>query len=140
MGVEQEAIVRQFLTELESHQLDSAQVDRILSYMAPDAKYHVYAWEPPLVGHDAIRADLVRQGPVFTDLRIEILWIASDDQRVFMERLDHMNINAKPVTFHAAGVFEVDANGKIALWRDYFDSKEIETQAGPGVSSAGTRA
>ena len=34
---------------------------------------------------------------------------------------------------------EVDEAGKIAAWRDYLDSKEVETKLGAGVSSAGTR-
>ena len=136
MGVEEEAVVREFLAEFEGDQLDPAQVDRLLSYMAPDAKFHVCAWEPPFVGHDAIRAELLREGQGFTDMRIEILGIASADQRVFTERLDRMTMNAKPVEFHIAGVFEVDDDGKIAVWRDYFDTKEIEMQAGPRVRAA----
>jgi uncharacterized protein YjbJ (UPF0337 family) len=62
MGVEQEATVRAFLTELEGDQLDAAQIDRVLDRMSQDARYQVYAWEDPLVGQGAIRAELVRQG------------------------------------------------------------------------------
>jgi len=76
---------------------------------------------------------------MFRDLRVEIATIGSVGQTVFTERLDSMTLNGKPVTFHTAGVFEVDANGKIAAWRDYLDSKEVAMKAGEGVSSAGTR-
>jgi len=40
-----------------------------------------------------------------------------------------------PVTLHAVAVAEVDADGKIAAWRDYFDSKEVEAQLGAGTST-----
>jgi hypothetical protein len=63
MGVEQEATVRAFLTELEGDQLDAAQIDRVLDRMSQDARYQVYAWEDPLVGQGAIRADLFVRAP-----------------------------------------------------------------------------
>jgi limonene-1,2-epoxide hydrolase len=138
MGAEQEAVVRAFLATFESHRLDAAHVDRLLSYMAADAKFRVCAWEPPFVGHDAIRAELLRQGQGFTDLRVEILLIGSLGQSVFTERLDYMTMRAKPGAFHLAGVFEVDDDGKIAVWRDYFDSREIaEHRTGAADPAAG---
>jgi limonene-1,2-epoxide hydrolase len=139
VGAEQEAVVRAFLATFESQRLDEAQVDRLLSFMAPDAKWHVSAWEPPFVGHDAIRAEALRQGQGFTDLRIEILLIGSQGQSVFTERLDHMTMQAKPAAFHLAGVFEVDDDEKIAVWRDYFDSTEIAAhRSGAGSPAAGS--
>lgn len=44
-----------------------------------------------------------------------------------------------PVTLHVAAVFEVDAQGKITAWRDYFDGKELDAQVGAGVRTAGSR-
>jgi len=139
VGLEQETTVRAFLAELEGEQFDSALIDRVLSRMAPDARYQVFAWEDPLVGHDAIRAELFRMAPRFRDLRTEIVTIGSVGQTVFIERLDSMTINDKQVTFHVAAVFEVDPAGKIAAWRDYLDSKEVSVKVGADVSTAGTR-
>ena len=92
MGVDREVSVREFLADFECQRLDSSEVARLLSHMAPDAKYHVSAWEPPFVGHDAIRAELLQQGEVVTDVRVEILSIASAGQTVFTERLDSMTM------------------------------------------------
>jgi limonene-1,2-epoxide hydrolase len=39
--------------------------------------------------------------------------------------------------FHVVGVFEVDAHGKIASWRDYVDSREIATKVGPEREQTG---
>jgi len=131
MGIEEETVVRSFITEAEGDQWDSAQMDRVLSRMAPDARYQVYAWEDPHVGHDAIRTELLRQAQGFRALRIEIVTIGSVGPTVFTERRDSVTINDKHVTFHVAGVFEVDSDGKIAAWRDYLDSREIAVKVGP---------
>jgi limonene-1,2-epoxide hydrolase len=53
---------------------------------------------------------------------------------VFTERIDTVHMTGKDLTVHAVGVFEVDSDGKITSWRDYFDMKEIEAQLpGGGV-------
>ena len=131
MGVEREAVVRAFLAEFETDQSDSAlYVDRLLSHMASDARYQVIAWDEPFVGHDAIRAELLRQESVLRDVRIEILMIGSVGDVVFTERVDSMILRGKPVASHIAGVFEVDAEGKIAAWRDYLDTRELSVQLG----------
>jgi limonene-1,2-epoxide hydrolase len=139
MGLEQEAVVRAFMAEMECEQQDAAQVERVVSHMAPDARFHVYAWEDPLVGLDAIRAELLRQASVFRNLRIDIVTIASAGQLVFTERLDSMILRGEPLTAHIAGVFEVNTDGKIAIWRDYFDSREVAAQVGADSVTAGER-
>jgi limonene-1,2-epoxide hydrolase len=130
MAVEQEATVRAFIAELEGEQWDPARVERTVSRMASDARYQIFAWGDPFVGHDAIRAELLRQAPLLRDIRIDIVTIGSVGQTVFTERLDSMILRGKPVTSHIAGVFEVDAEGKIAAWREYLDSRELSVQLG----------
>jgi limonene-1,2-epoxide hydrolase len=139
MGLEQELAVRAFVAELQGPQYDSALIDRVLGHLTPDARYQVFAWEDPVIGHDAIRAELSRMAPRFRDLKIEIVMIGSVDRTVFVERLDSMSINDKQVTWHVAAVYEVDTEGKIAAWRDYVDSREIAVQVGADVSTAGER-
>ena len=136
MGVEHEAVVRAFLAEFETDQSDSAlYVDRLVSHMGPDSRYQVIAWEDPHIGADAIRAELLRQASVYSDFRCEIYAIASADQTVFTERTDSMILRGKPVTVHIAGVFEVNAEGKIAAWRDYLDSREVAILLGADENS-----
>ena len=60
MGAGDEAAVRAFLAEQDGAEWDAAQIDRILD-MSSDVRYHIHAWEDPLVGHDAIRAQWLRQ-------------------------------------------------------------------------------
>lgn len=128
MGAEQEAAVRAFMEEMEGEQQDSAQVERVVNRMAPHARYQIFAWDDPLVGHDAIRAELLRQAPILRDLRIEIRTIGSVGNIVFTERLDSMILRGKPIRSHIAGVYEVDAEGRIVAWRDYLDSRELTVQ------------
>ena len=88
MGAEQEATVRALFAELEGEEQDAAQVERVVSRLAPDARYQIFAWEEPFVGRDAIRAELLRQASVLRDVRLELVTIGSVGQTVFMERID----------------------------------------------------
>jgi limonene-1,2-epoxide hydrolase len=80
------------------------------------------------VGHDAIRAELLRQAALIRELRVEILTMASTRNIVFTERIDSMMLRGKALRSHIAGVFVVDADGKIAAWRDYCDTREVSVQ------------
>jgi limonene-1,2-epoxide hydrolase len=57
-------------------------------------------------------------------IRVEMLAIAAVGNKVLTERIDNMLDAAGKVLLPAAvaGIFEIDADGKIAAWRDYFDS------------------
>jgi len=133
VGIEQEKAVRTFFEAMvtaENACWNSTQVDRLLGYMSPDASYHVWAWHEPFVGRDAIREELLREAPLFSDATFEFLNFASVGSTVFVERRDWVTMNSKRADFHVVGVFEVDNSGKIASWRDYFDTAEITDKIG----------
>ena len=130
MGTEHEEAVRAFFQESEGPKLDAAQVERLVARMAPDARYHVFAWEDPIVGRDAIYDEFLRQASSTSNGRVELLAMASVGGTVFVERRDFVTIEDKDVAVHVTGVFEVDDDGKIASWRDYFDSREVATKVG----------
>ena len=88
LGIAQEEAVRDFVVETECEHMDAARIERLLDRMAPDARYHVRAWQEPFVGHDAIRAELLRQAPLFSDGCYETVNVASVGQTVFSERVD----------------------------------------------------
>ena len=52
----------------------------------------------------------------------------ADGSTVFNERLDRFRIGDGWLELPIAGVFEVDDDGKITLWRDYFDMGAYERQ------------
>lgn len=56
-----------------------------------------------------------------------ILAIAANGATVFTERDDRFRFAGKDWTsVRAAGIFEIDGEGRIAAWRDYFDLAELE--------------
>lgn len=59
---------------------------------------------------------------------VEIVNIMSSGNTVIMERLDRMLDRDKKefLVLPAVGVFNIDNNGKIAWWRDYFDSAYMQ--------------
>jgi limonene-1,2-epoxide hydrolase len=44
------------------------------------------------------------------------------------ERVDRFRVGDRWADLPVAGVFEVNADGKIVLWRDYFDLTTFTTQ------------
>jgi limonene-1,2-epoxide hydrolase len=130
MSIEHEEVVRSFLADFAGENLDSDRVERLLSYMAADASYYVFAWWEPCVGHDAIRAELLKQGTGTSECSFEFVNFASVGQTVFVERLDWFTLKGKHANIKVVGVFEFDTNGKIASWRDYYDSAEIKARIG----------
>ncbi len=138
MGVYEEEAVRAFLADAKGERWDADQIERLMDRMAPNISYHVYAWEHPVVGRDAVREELERQAPLFRDFRSEVLAIASAGRTVLVERRDSYTVGRKSLTGHAVGSFDVDADGKIVAWRDYYDSKEIAVKLGVDVNRVST--
>jgi limonene-1,2-epoxide hydrolase len=136
MAIDPEVTVRAFLAEMEGREWDAARIERLVGYMSPDARYHVVAWHEPLFGRDAIREEMARQGAAVRDVRIDIPAIASVGRTVLTERLDSMTLRGKHGTFHVAGVFEVDADGRITRWSDYTDSREVAVKMRPDSSDS----
>ena len=53
---------------------------------------------------------------------------------VMNERTDRFRLGDKWIDLPVAGVFEVDADGKISLWRDYFDMQTFNDQMAAALS------
>jgi limonene-1,2-epoxide hydrolase len=66
--------------------------------------------------------------------------IASEGSTVLIEVVDSMMTKKGPLTQHIAAVLELDDDGKISAWREYYDSKEITSQVGASMTTAGQRA
>jgi len=101
-------------------------LERALGYCAADIEYDNVPIGP-VVGHDGVRQIL---GPLLAGAsRVE--WIihhqlASGDV-VMNTRLDRFEIGEGWLELPVAGVFEV-SDGKITLWRDYFDLGTFQSQ------------
>jgi limonene-1,2-epoxide hydrolase len=91
---------------------------------------NVPSWKPR-TGREACRAELSRQNTMSTGGLEEsrVLNIASNDRVVFTERVDVFETMGKRVTLHTNAVYEVE-DGKIAAWREYYDSVALAKQLG----------
>lgn len=63
-----------------------------------------------------------------THLIVEMLSIAASGDRVLTERIDHMvaDDGRRIITLRLMGIFEI-SDGKIAAWRDYFDTAAMQS-------------
>jgi limonene-1,2-epoxide hydrolase len=94
---------------------------------APGISYENMPMQP-IVGHDGLRATLeMFLGPA-TAVEWRILRQHEVGDVVFNERLDRFQLGDGWLELPVAGVFEVDADGLITLWRDYFDLGSYQRQ------------
>lgn len=109
-----EQIVRDFVSSW-----SRLNVEEIVGYFAPDGVYH-NMMNKPVAGHDHLRAFVGGFIKDWTRTEWDILNILSHGDVVMVERLDRTQIGDKHVDLPCCGVIEMQ-NGKIKVWRDYFD-------------------
>lgn len=122
--------VRDFLGTFHAGQLDLAAVG---SHLAASARYQpIVPMSAPVFGRDRICAEMDRQYRIYADCQCEIVAIASNGRHVFTERVDRVRqlATGNETVIHVVGVFEVDADGLIASWREYWDAIDCARQIG----------
>ncbi|MFI0348943.1 limonene-1,2-epoxide hydrolase family protein [Actinomadura sp. 9N407] len=107
-------IVTDFLAALED--LD---IDRALTYAAPGIVYQNVPL-PPARGIKAFERQMRGMARYGTGFEARLHNIAANGDIVLTERTDALIINSFRAEFWVCGTFEV-RDGKIVLWRDYFD-------------------
>lgn len=75
----------------------------------------------PVVGHEGLATTLNAFLAPAGEVDWQILSQFEIGSTVVNERLDRFQIGDGWLELPIAGVFHIDADGKIALWRDYFD-------------------
>ncbi|MDO9410727.1 limonene-1,2-epoxide hydrolase family protein [Patulibacter sp.] len=108
------SVVRAFLASLEL--LD---VQRALSHVADDIAYSNVSL-PTIHGRRALERALTGFARVATSFEAVNHRIAADGPVVLTERTDVLQAGRLRVSFWVCGTFEVH-DGRITLWRDYFD-------------------
>ena len=109
----------------------------LTAFFAPDGQWRE-ANRNAAQGHDEIRAVFDLQTGFATDFSFEFRNLAAFGDTVFTERVDRFVINGVLMTVPVAGVFEFDAEGRIADWRDYYDWADLERQlVGADVDMSG---
>ena len=107
--------VTAFITAIERLDIDAA-----AAMMADDVSYENVPMQP-ISGREGVRAAL--NG--FLGAATEVSWPVSSQleqgNRVANERVDRFKIGDGWLEMPVAGFFEIDDQGLISLWRDYFD-------------------
>jgi len=95
-------------------------MDEMIGFFSDDA---VYIDGPRGVhtGIDAIRAELQSQLAMVRYTRVNIKSLAASGGSVLTERVDNCEIAGKSISFECVSVFDVDPEGRIVRWRDYYD-------------------
>ncbi|MFK7977136.1 MAG: limonene-1,2-epoxide hydrolase family protein [Halioglobus sp.] len=96
--------------------LDSGELSE---YFTEDGTYHNMPAQP-ISGKENVRAFIEAFSASWTETHWEILNIVEEAGTVFCERIDRTKSTQGNVDLPCFGVFEME-NGKIKVWRDYFD-------------------
>lgn len=109
-----EAIIRKFIAAWS--RLDAGE---LAEYFAADGCYHNMPARP-VVGRQNVEKFIAAFIAPWSQTNWDILNILSDGDMVMVERLDRTKMADRSVDLPCFGVFEM-ADGKIKVWRDYFD-------------------
>lgn len=130
MGQKQEAIVREFLAAWGDGER-VPDIEKIASMFAPDGHWELYVPGGPVIsGRAAIRAEIQRQLGYVSFPHCGIVHMISTDRMVATERVDHFIRSGKRVRHALMAMFDLDADGLITAWREYFDTYDLSRQTG----------
>jgi limonene-1,2-epoxide hydrolase len=120
MSESAESVIRTYLAAWRR-----SDVDELCSFFTDDA---VYTDGPRGVhrGIDAIRAELGAMVKMIPSTDIDTKTLVANCGTVMVERVDNFDIAGKPFDMDVAAVFEVDNDGRITRWREYYDLKSIQ--------------
>ncbi|MFM9898708.1 limonene-1,2-epoxide hydrolase family protein [Sphingorhabdus sp.] len=125
-----EQIVCDFLALFHTQSLD---VTALRSMLADNARYQpIVPIAPIREGADAICGEMERQYKLYDECACDTLNVAVAGKTVFTERVDTVRqlANGQRTTTHVVGVFDLDDNGKIVWWREYWDALDCAGQLG----------
>ncbi len=104
----------------------SGDYDTALGYLSDDIEYQNMPL-PPVTGKEAVRGTLDMLLAAGTGSEWVVHRELADGDLVMNERTDRFFAGEKTMELPVAGVFEL-RDGKIVLWRDYFDLDTIMKQ------------
>lgn len=106
---------------------EARDIDAILATLTDDIVYENVPMSV-LTGHDAVRGFLGPFAGMSTSIEFEVLHQVEQGNIVMNERIDKFVLaDGKKIDLRVAGVFEV-RDGKVAVWRDYFDLTQFNEQ------------
>jgi limonene-1,2-epoxide hydrolase len=118
MGESAASVVRAFLEAWKNPQIDD-----LMSFFGDDATY-TDGPRGVFRGRDAIKSELeaqLRMG--FCVQSLDVTSLVAERGTVMLERNDKFTVAGQPFAMELMAVFEVDPNGRIERWREYYDLK-----------------
>ena len=116
--------VSAFIAAIEAKDLDTA-----MAFLSDDVSYENVPMAP-ISGKPMVRAAL----DSFLASATQVEWVVSRQMEsgnaVANERLDRFQIGSGWLELPVAGFFEVNPDGLVTLWRDYFDMASYTRQLG----------
>ena len=101
--------------------IDTRDLDQLLAFFTPDAEF-TYGNNPPMVGHDGIRAGIGAFFAGISAISHEVVggWSPRESVIVAEFRTTYTRLDGVPVTLPGAGVLELDGE-RARLYRVYAD-------------------
>ena len=126
-----ESVIRKFLGLF-----PASNVEEVVGFFSDDA---VYVDGPRGVhtGINAIRTELQSQLAMVPNTTVNIKSLAASGGSVLTERVDSCEIAGKTVCFECVGIFDVDSQGRITRWRDYYDLETFVEQMKAAMAAHG---
>ena len=115
-------VVTSFIEAIERKDVDAA-----VALVADGISYENMPISP-IVGREGVAATLHAFLAAASEVEWKVLRSVESGQVVVNERVDRFKIGEGWLELPVAGFFEVDAHGRITLWRDYFDMGSYQRQ------------
>lgn len=111
-------------------------VDELVGFFSDDA---VYVDGPRGVhrGIEAIKAEFASIVAMVPSTRVEVKSLAASGSTVMVERVDNFDVGGKPIAMEVMGALDVDTDGRITRWRDYYDLPTLVEQVTAATSPRG---
>ena len=91
-------------------------------------------------GAESIAALFRRNLSATSRFGVDIKTLVSDGHTVMVERIDKFEIDGRSLGMELVGVFDVDDDGRITRWREYYDLRSFEEELeAAGIHSSGRR-
>jgi len=105
----------------------SLDAEKLTTYFTEDGTYYNMPIQP-ITGHDNLKAFIQNFLASWEKTDWDILNILAQGDLVMAERVDRTIVEGRKVDLPCVGVFEMQ-NGKIKIWRDYFDLATFTREA-----------
>lgn len=125
-----ETLIREFIADWSS--LDAG---KLAGYFTETGTYHNIPSQP-VSGRAAIGQFITGFTRNWESTQWEILSLVVKGDVVMVERVDHTVVAGQKIDLPCVGVFELE-NGKIRIWRDYFDLATYTGALGKALGASG---